>query len=79
MPLLEGENASICCEIDSNPYINFMLWSKEGIGIPNTKNSSCLFFKRLDRKHSGNYSCFAGNQIGNGSFETSLTVYCKYC
>ncbi|XP_052080729.1 hemicentin-1-like [Mytilus californianus] len=75
IPLFEGEKASLCCEIDSNPHISFMLWSKDSIDITNTMNPSCLFFKHLNRQDRGNYTCLAGNEIGNGSCETSLTVY----
>ncbi|CAC5394947.1 unnamed protein product [Mytilus coruscus] len=75
IPLFEGEKTSLCCEIDSNPHISFMLWLKDSIYITNTMNSSCLFFKHLNRQDKGNYTCLAGNEIGNGSFETTLTVY----
>ncbi|CAC5387875.1 OPCML [Mytilus coruscus] len=73
--VLEGANKTLCCDIDSNANISFIFWSKEGKGITSNINSSCLFFKYLDRQDRGNYTCFAGNEIGNGSFETSLTVY----
>ncbi|CAC5382477.1 unnamed protein product [Mytilus coruscus] len=75
VPVLEGANTTLCCDIDSNPNISFIFWSKEGKGITSNMNSSCLFFKHLDRQDRSNYTCFAGNEVGNGSFETSLTVY----
>ncbi|CAC5412468.1 NCAM [Mytilus coruscus] len=75
MPVFERANTTLCCKIDSNPNISFIFWSKDSIGFTNSRNSSCLLFKRLDRQDSGNYTCFAGNEIGNGSFETTLTVY----
>lgn len=77
MPVFEGTNTELCCKSDSNPGIHFILWYKDSIYIKNSMNNICLFFKHLNRQDRGNYTCFAGNKIGNGSFATTLTVYCK--
>ncbi|CAC5405148.1 unnamed protein product [Mytilus coruscus] len=71
----EGNSTMLCCEIDSNPNISFILWSKDKKTMIDDADSYCLVFENLTRHDSGNYTCLSGNEIGNGSFETSLIVF----
>ncbi|VDI48726.1 Hypothetical predicted protein [Mytilus galloprovincialis] len=75
MTVFERTNTKLCCEIDSNPNISFIFWSKDYKTIIDDAESSCLFLKNVTRQDSGNYTCLAGNEIGNGSDERSLIVF----
>ncbi|CAC5361919.1 DSCAM [Mytilus coruscus] len=73
--LFEGSKKKLCCEINSNPNVMFMLWYKDfKTRIKNT-SSLCLVLEQVTRQDSGNYTCLAGNEIGNGSSTTSLVVF----
>ncbi|CAC5379149.1 unnamed protein product [Mytilus coruscus] len=73
-PVVEGSTKTLCCEIDSNPNNSFMYWYKNHKSQMFNRHSFCLIFNQLTRKDSGNYTCLAGNEIGNGSFTVSLVV-----
>lgn len=76
--LFEGPKKKLCCEIDSNPNVIFMVWYKNSITQIKNNSSACLVLEKVTRQDSGNYTCFAGNEIGNGSSTASVVVFCKF-
>ncbi|CAG2232730.1 OBCAM [Mytilus edulis] len=59
MSVIEGTKQKLCCENIDSRI----------------STSECLQLESLTREDSGNYTCVAGNEIGNGSFTTSLVVF----
>ncbi|CAC5368465.1 unnamed protein product [Mytilus coruscus] len=72
---VEGSRKKLCCEVDSHPNISFILWFKDYKSRISNTSSLCLLFEPLTRQDSGNYTCVAGNEIGNRSFTASLIVF----
>lgn len=75
---IEGSKKKLCCEVETHPNISFILWFKNYNSHISKTNSLCLLFEQLTRQDSNNYTCVAGNEIGNGSFTTSFVVFCKF-
>lgn len=75
MSVIEGTKQKLCCEVDSYPNKSFISWYTNIDSRISTPE--CLQLESLTREDSGNYTCVAGNEIGNGSFTTSLVVFCK--
>ncbi|CAC5361915.1 unnamed protein product [Mytilus coruscus] len=71
----EGSKKKLCCEIDSNPNVIFMFWYKDVKTRIKNNSSLCLVLEEVTRQDSGNYTCLAGNEIGNGSSTASLVVF----
>ena len=81
---------SFTCTAESHPA-SVILWYKDG--SPYTRNirnvvkiseitktiieSSLVFPGGIKRKDYGRYSCNATNSLGNASFSTDITVFCK--
>ncbi|CAC5379150.1 unnamed protein product [Mytilus coruscus] len=72
---VEGSKKKLCCEIDSNPNVIFMFWYKDFKTRIKNISSLCLVLEEVTRQDSGNYTCLAGNEIGNGSSTASLVVF----
>ncbi|XP_055935207.1 irregular chiasm C-roughest protein-like isoform X1 [Argiope bruennichi] len=76
----EGSDVRFLCEIKANPWVVDVGWlSEDGrmmnepdIGVIIANNT--LIIKRVQRKHAGNYQCYATNSEGTGHSEK---VYLK--
>ncbi|CAL1260774.1 unnamed protein product [Larinioides sclopetarius] len=76
----EGSDVRFLCEIKANPWVIDVGWlSEDGrmmnepdIGVIIANNT--LIIKRVQRKHAGNYQCYATNSEGTGHSEK---VYLK--
>ncbi|XP_070550551.1 B-cell receptor CD22-like [Ptychodera flava] len=60
----EGGNATLKCEIDSNPEVTFHNWTKDGAVLSTYLTHTIGNVNRLD---SGLYTCIAGNTLYDGT------------
>ena len=74
---LEGRGVALHCNIiAANPRANFTWRSPTGFGISSVNGT--ILLQSVNRRHHGEYICFASNGIGSvASKATYLTVNCK--
>uniref|UniRef100_A0A0N5A3Z4 Ig-like domain-containing protein n=1 Tax=Parastrongyloides trichosuri TaxID=131310 RepID=A0A0N5A3Z4_PARTI len=61
--IIEGNDDLISCNFISNPPIHQIIWTKNGIAIPNNSNN-ILNIKNANENDSGIYSCQGLNELG---------------
>lgn len=81
----EGSDVKFMCKVKANPWVTDIGWLSEdgrlihepAMGVLMANNT--LVVKRVQRKHAGNYRCYATNSEGTGESEqVYLKVNCKY-
>ncbi|KAH9500360.1 hypothetical protein Btru_071594 [Bulinus truncatus] len=67
-----GSNIEIICDVDANPPVSSVTWSKDGIGLSGTSPRRVL--SPVTKSDNGTYTCTAKNSIGerSGSFDTNV-------
>uniref|UniRef100_A0A2C9LCF1 Uncharacterized protein n=1 Tax=Biomphalaria glabrata TaxID=6526 RepID=A0A2C9LCF1_BIOGL len=67
-----GVNIEIFCDVDANPAVSSVTWSKDGIGLSGTSPRRVL--SPVTKSDNGTYTCTAKNSIGehSGSFDVNV-------
>lgn len=74
-PVTEGDNTTLYCNAAGYPVPN-IAWINESSGNVESANNT-LPITTITRSQSGNYTCHASNEIGNGTQTCEINVYCK--
>ncbi|RUS80107.1 hypothetical protein EGW08_012106 [Elysia chlorotica] len=67
-----GEPAELTCDVDSNPQVSSVRWSKDGVNLSGT--NPFLRFSPAGKADSGEYTCTATNSIGEKSGKLRVDV-----
>ncbi|KAL4705748.1 hypothetical protein ACJJTC_018347, partial [Scirpophaga incertulas] len=81
--VVELDSLHLECEVKANPQVESFTWYFNDIQIASGSiwgdevHSAKLYVEEATRKHSGRYSCAAGNIVGETRGEhINITVYC---
>lgn len=63
--------------LESPQSLSSMSESSEQLGIeliPNEELGASLYFRFVQARHAGNYTCIASNQFGSASYSSQMSV-----
>lgn len=84
LTVYEGTDFSLMCLAESNPITTEIFWKTDGqqikqeLDLVKQHSSALLNIENLKRKHEGNYTCVAKNEVGNVSQSIYIKVLCMY-
>ncbi|XP_059144480.1 hemicentin-1-like [Physella acuta] len=67
-----GKKIEIYCDVDANPVVTSVSWSKDGISLYG--NNPRRIISQVSKADNGTYTCFAKNNIGENSGSLELNI-----
>ncbi|XP_059160107.1 hemicentin-2-like [Physella acuta] len=67
-----GKKIEIYCDVDANPVVTSVSWSKDGISLYG--NNPRRIISQVSKADNGTYTCFAKNNIGENSGSLEFNI-----
>lgn len=75
----EGQSVTLCCFSDSMPSTIDLWWEMKSLILSEKKDTNvlCQEIINVSRYDSGDYRCFAENELGIVNADVIIEVICK--